>query len=144
MSRRKARQAITQILYRNEFHSRIFKKEESPEFFFKCLNKTDQEFALKTLKNLKRHKKKIDAIIKKYAKNWKKERISLVDLNIMRLAICEILFCPDIPDRAALNEALELAKNFAEKKSSVFINGILDQILKNKETELSCREKADV
>ena len=138
MSRRKARQAIAQILYRDEFHSHIFEEgRKDSEFFFKRLNKIDQEFALKILKGLKGHKTKIDAIIKKYVRHWKKERISLVDLNIMRLAIFEILFCPDIPDRSALNEALELAKNFGEKKSSVFINGILDQVLKNKETELA-------
>ena len=120
------------ILYRDEFHFRLLDKKELNEEFLKKLNKTDRQFVLDSLKEIQNHKKNIDEVIKKHSKNWKKERISLVDLNIMRLAIFEILFCPQIPDKSALNEALELAKKFGEKKSPGFINGILNQVLKNK------------
>ena len=58
--------------------------------------------------------------------------MSLIDLNIMRLAIFEIRFCDDIPDKVALNEALELAKTYSDKDSPSFINGILDQVLTEK------------
>ena len=138
MSRRKSRQAILQILYRDEFHTRLLKKnkKETIEFYLKNLNKTDSLFALKILKGIQNHQKDIDEIIQKYAQNWTQKRIALVDLNIMRLAVFEILFCSDIPDKVALNEALELAKLFGEKKSVSFVNGILDQVLKSKETSL--------
>ena len=138
MSRRRSRQAVLQILYRDEFHTRLLKKnkKENIEFYLKNLNKTDSLFALKILKDIQNHQKDIDEIIQKYAQNWTQKRIALVDLNIMRLAVFEILFCSDIPDKVALNEALELAKLFGEKKSVSFVNGILDQVLKNKETSL--------
>lgn len=133
MSRRKSRKAIVQILFRDEFHSNFFKnKKIESSFFFKNLNKKDQEFVLKTVKSIQDNKKNIDETIEKHSKNWDKKRIPLVDLNIMRLAIFEILFCNDIPDKSSINEALELAKHFGEKKSVSFINGILDQVLKNK------------
>lgn len=139
MSRRKARQSILQILYRDEFHLQFLDKKKDKslkEFFLKKLNEKDSEFALEIVKSIQLHKEKIDTIIKKYSDNWKPERISLVDLNIMRLAVFEILFCDDTPDKAALNEALELAKQFGEEKSVLFINGVLNQVLKNKNTNL--------
>ena len=138
MSRRRSRQAILQILYRDEFHARLLKKnkKESIGFYLKNLNKTESLFVLETLKGIQNHQKDIDEIIQKYAQNWTRKRISLVDLNIMRLAVFEILFCSDIPDKVALNEALELAKLFGEKKSVSFVNGILDQVLKSKEASL--------
>ena len=138
MSRRTSRRAVLQILYRDEFHSSLFKqdKKENEVFFLKSLNEVDSQFALKTLKDIQNHKKDIDEMIGKCALHWKQERISLVDLNIMRLAVFEILFCPEIPDKVALNEALELAKQFGEKNSVSFVNGVLDQVLKNKKSSL--------
>lgn len=139
MSRRKSRQTIIQILYRDEFHTHYFKKneKEKSDFFLKYLNEEDTLFILKLIQNIQAHKKELDTIIKDYTKHWKLERISLVDRNIMRLAIFEMLCCPNIPDRSSLNEALELAKQFGEEKSVSFINGILDQVLKNKATNLT-------
>ena len=132
MSRRRSRQLILQILYRDEFHSNS--TEKNVDFFIKHknLNETDSRFVFEILKGIQKHKTDIDETIKKYSVNWRQERISLVDLNIMRIAVFEILFYPDVPDKVAVNEALELAKNFGEKKSISFVNGILDQILKNK------------
>ena len=133
MSRRKSRRAVLQILYRNEFHDNFFKKgkKENIDFFLRHLNEKDREFSLGILADIQKYGKEIHEIIKKYTQNWKPERISLVDLNIMKLAVFEILFCSEVPDKAALNEALELARQFGEKNSVSFVNGILDQILKN-------------
>jgi len=146
MSRRKSRQAVIQVLYRDEFHTDHFKQGEKEgfDFFFKYLKKDDAQFAMQLIKGIQIHKIEIDQVIKKYVKNWKPERISLVDLNIMRLAVFEILFCPEIPDRSALNEALELARQFGERKSVSFINGILDQVLKNKKTVLTKTKQINV
>ena len=130
MSRRRSRTALFQILYKNEFHSDFFDTDPNKNFFFKDLNDSDTKFALNYLKGLKQHKACLDETIARYSKNWKIDRMSLVDLNIMRLAIYEMLFCPEVPDKVALNEALELAKQFGSKDSIVFINGILDQVIK--------------
>ena len=130
MSRRRSRTIILQILYREEFHSNDFDTNQDRQFFFKNLDNLDIEFIFSYLTRLKNRKACLDKTIAKYTKNWKIDRMSLVDLNIMRLAIFEILFCPEIPDKVALNEALELARQFGEKDSISFVNGILDQVVK--------------
>ena len=73
----------------------------------------------------------LDDFIRKHSANWKFERIALIDLIIMRVAICELLHFYDVPPKVSIDEALELAKKFSTFKSSGFINGILDAILIN-------------
>lgn len=132
MSRRNSRTAILKILYKDEFHSeQLSENQNKKDFFVKSLNASDTKFVFDCLKGIKKNKACLDQTITKYTKNWKINRISLVDLNIMRLAVFEILFCPEVPDKVALNEALELAKQFGEKGSVNFINGVLDQVIKN-------------
>ncbi|MGD2096384.1 MAG: transcription antitermination factor NusB [Desulfobacterales bacterium] len=70
----------------------------------------------------------IDILIERYSKNWKVQRMSCVDRNIMRLAVFEILFCPDIPPKVSINEAIDVAKKFGTEESGAFINGIVDRI----------------
>ena len=72
----------------------------------------------------------IDSIIKKYAKNWEIERMAVIDRNILRLGIFELLYLEDIPPKVSINEAIELAKRFGDKDSSRFVNGILDRVYK--------------
>ena len=78
------------------------------------------------------HKEAIDQKIREYSRNWNIKRMSLVDLNIMRIAVFEMFYEKDVPERVTLNEALELAKTFSGGESPAFINGILDQILKDR------------
>ncbi len=70
-------------------------------------------------------------IITKYTKNWDFERIATIDALILNMAICEFLHFPSIPTKVTLNEYVELSKNFSAKKNSVFINGVLDRVLKD-------------
>ena len=70
----------------------------------------------------------IDGRIKKYAANYELHRIAAVDRNILRLAIYELLYCPDIAPVIAINEAIEIAKRFGAEKSGGFVNGILDRV----------------
>ena len=70
----------------------------------------------------------IDTIITKSAKNWSLERISVVDKNIMRIAVYEMRFVPDIPDIVSINEAIEIAKSFGSDESGKFVNGVLDKV----------------
>lgn len=67
----------------------------------------------------------IDGFIERYAKGWKVERISRTALAVMRCAICEILYMDDIPNAAAINEAVELAKGYDEPDTVAFVNGVL-------------------
>jgi N utilization substance protein B len=70
----------------------------------------------------------IDVLIEKYSKNWKIQRMSRVDRNVMRIAVFEMLFCPDIPPKVSINEAIDVAKKFGTEESGAFINGIVDRI----------------
>ena len=72
----------------------------------------------------------MDTYIEKYAKGWRFERISLVASAIMRVAMFEILYMPDIPDGVAINEAVEIAKKYETPEVVKFMNGILGSFLR--------------
>ena len=74
---------------------------------------------------------KLNEIIASYSKNWKIQRIAKIELTIMRLAVYEMLYCPDIPLKVAINEAIELAKAFGDDNFRNFVNGILDSVAKD-------------
>ena len=75
-----------------------------------------------------RHREEIDANIRKFAPMWPVEQIAMVDRNILRLAIFEILFDNKVPVKVAVNEAVELAKTFGSDNSSRFVNGVLGAV----------------
>ncbi|MFQ5903602.1 MAG: transcription antitermination factor NusB [Candidatus Binatia bacterium] len=70
----------------------------------------------------------IDSLIKKFSKNWTLGRMSYIDRNILRMAVCELCFMNDIPAKVTINEAIEIAKKFGTEKSAIFVNGVLDGI----------------
>lgn len=85
-------------------------------------------FAEPLIKGVIEQREKVDAEIKKYAKNWDLHRMAAVDRNILRLAIYEMLFREDIPPVVSINEAVEIAKLFSTDDSGRFVNGILDKV----------------
>ncbi|HPC29944.1 MAG TPA: transcription antitermination factor NusB, partial [bacterium] len=85
-----------------------------------------------------RNKNRIDELISRYSINWDISRMSYIDRNILRIAVYEMLYLPDIPRVAAINEAIEIAKMYSSSESGKFINGILDRIRK----ELPCERNA--
>ena len=88
----------------------------------------DREYMKIICENLRENKEKIDELINKYAKNWSVNRMPKVDLSILRLAICELVFIEEIPNKVSINEAIELAKLYCDDKSPKFINGILGSV----------------
>lgn len=74
----------------------------------------------------------LDARISAVSHNWRVARMGKVDRNLLRLAAYEILYCPDIPRTASINEAIEMAKQFGGGESPAFVNGILDQLVPDK------------
>lgn len=77
------------------------------------------------------HRVELDAYIEKYARGWKTNRISRTASSVIRCAMCEILWMPDVPDAAAINEAVELAKKYEDEDVVSFINGILGSFVRN-------------
>jgi N utilization substance protein B len=91
----------------------------------------DDGFAKHLVEGILAHQKEIDAYIEKFAPEWPLAQITLVDRNILRIGIYEIVYDADIPARVAINEAIELAKTYGGISSSKFVNGVLGSIYKN-------------
>lgn len=126
-----------QILYQID----ITKDDLAPsiqDFWTGRENQTESEvkdFTQKLVTGLMAHKQEIDAIIREAAQNWQLERMAVVDRNILRLATYELLYCPDIPPKVSINEAIDIAKKFGDQDSGKFVNGILDKINKTKRAD---------
>ena len=82
----------------------------------------------RTIYGAKRHQAKTDELLRQYVEHWDLERMAVVDRNILRLAIYEMVWSGDVPSKVAINEAIEIAKKFGTSESSRFINGVLDRI----------------
>lgn len=89
----------------------------------------DESFIRELLRNVIRNSEEYQQMIVAKTKNWEADRISLMDILLMRMAIAELLSFPSIPVKVTINEYIELSKMFSTQKSNVFINGILDKIL---------------
>ena len=93
-------------------------------------NDDDEEFVKKLLRKAIINQKKCSELIDKNTTNWEVERIALMDILVMQLAVTEIIEFPEIPVKVTLNEYIEIAKYYCTSKSSTFVNGILDNIVK--------------
>ena len=126
--RKKSRELALQVLYQIEMSKGD--AEENFDLFWWHFTPSDElkEFSQKIVKGVCQHKEDIDTLIEEYSEHWRLKRITVVDRSILRSAIFELLFCPDVPTNVILNEAIELGKKFGSGKSGPFINGILDRV----------------
>jgi N utilization substance protein B len=129
--RRDGREAAIQFLYQlDTFHpahveealAAFWKQNEEP--------KNVRDFADGLLHGVLEKMPEVDAKIRTLADNWDFERLAVVDRNILRLAVYEMLFCPEIPPVVSINEAIEIAKKFSTAESGKFVNGLLDRVKK--------------
>lgn len=96
-----------------------------------CSDKVFREavpFAWELFSGVTSHKKAIDKVLADASENWRVDRMSRVDRNVLRLALFEMLYLDDIPAKVSLNEAIDLGKNYGSEDSGAFINGVLDGI----------------
>jgi N utilization substance protein B len=126
--RRKSREIIVQVLYQMDMSDGD--AEENFNLFWQHFNPSDElkEFSHEVVQGVCKHREEIDALIEKHSKHWRLKRMPIIDKNILRAAIFELMFCPDTPVKVIINEAIELGKKFSSEKSSPFINGILDKV----------------
>ena len=89
------------------------------------------DFAKSIIAEVQKNLKEIDKLIVKYAPQWPIEQITIIDRNILRIGIYELQFNNEVPPKVAINEAIELAKNFGGPSSGRFVNGVLGAIYKN-------------
>jgi N utilization substance protein B len=129
-ARRKARELALQMLYQHDLSGNT---PEAIVSTFEDLQKSKpntREFATKIFQGTVDNLEKIDEMIVQQADNWRLSRMAVVDRNIIRMSIYEFLHEHDTPKLVIIDEAIEIAKKFGTQKSSQFINGILDGILK--------------
>ncbi len=126
--RRRAREIALQVLYQIDL-SQGDPRESLNRYFqnFRPSEKS-REFCWRLVEGVTKKREEIDRLIEENAENWTLKRMAVVDRNILRLAAFELLYCPDIPFKVTLNEAIELAKAYGTEDSGGFINGILDRI----------------
>ena len=102
--------------------------EERNWLFKRIKFKCDRKFANRLIDSLVDNSNEIDQVLQDSSAHWKIERMDNVDRNILRTAICEILYFDDVPFQVSINEAVEIAKVYCDTGASIFINGVLDAI----------------
>ena len=158
MTRMTARQIAVQLLFSTETNR--ISAEEAMELFFSgehydsleeedviFREKPDEEqsaYIRRLTVTAETHLNEIDAVISRYARGWKRERLSRATLAILRCAICEILYLDDIPTSASVNEAVQLAKRYDSEQAAAFINGLLGSFVRDeKQPEASKKDRAE-
>jgi len=129
-SRSKARKAALDLLYESDI-----RKGSAAELLSKRVTEMEyeaREFTKELIDGVELHKRKIDELIATYAQGWDMDRMPVLDRNILRLAIFELLWSQSVPEAVAISEALELAANFSTEDSSKYINGVLGKVLEIK------------
>jgi N utilization substance protein B len=129
MNRRtRGREIALQVLYLLEQNPSVDRAAVDRFINRRCRDAHLSAFAHALVRGVLEKQPQIDAVISHFAENWKLDRMTVIDRNIIRLGAYEILFESELPTRIAINEALELAKRYSTAQSSRFVNGILDRL----------------
>lgn len=131
MNRHYARIIALQSLYEADFRN----SNEELQIFDRHLENIEEseensDFAKELLKKIVEKKSDIDNTIEKYAPDWPIAQVAVLDRNILRLSVCEMLYF-ETPPKVVINEAIELAKSYGSETSSKFINGVLGSVYRN-------------
>jgi N utilization substance protein B len=129
-ARRKARSLALQALYEIDSTRHIAEEVVTRLLAENELSEENNAFVRELVSGTIQHKVKLDENIRRFAPAWPIEQISVVDRNILRLAIFELLFNNKTPIKVAINEAVELAKSFGSDNSARFVNGVLSSVSK--------------
>ena len=130
LTRHDARELALQVLFQLDFHGTT--EGWLDEFWAQQhSSKSVREFANRIVSGVQAQKEELDQLIEQSAENWSLDRMPIVDRNILRQAIYELVWISDIPAKVTVDEALELAKSFADDEAKRFVNGILDKILQH-------------
>lgn len=132
MTRRESRQEAFCLLFEKTFTDMTI--EEIIEGAIETRDLEVSDFTRELAEGTVEHTEELDALIESKLKNWKINRISKVSLSILRMASFELLYRKDVPTNVAINEAVELAKQYAAEEECAFINGVLGAIAKDQDT----------
>jgi N utilization substance protein B len=139
-ARHQARERALQILFQHDIHG---KADLRLDEFWREYSVSDETkaFAERLVKGVVEHKKELDATIGKYATNWTVSRMPIVDRNILRAGLYELLWLDEVPAKVTIDEAIELAKSFGDDDASKFVNAVLDKALAT-ESQLDAKRAA--
>lgn len=124
MNRRTAREKALQALFQMD----ISETDVAETVSFVLNGEEEDEFLLALVTGVTTHKEIIDQLIRDHLEKWALERLANVDRHLLRIAVYELKYSEDVPDKVVLNEAIELAKVFGDDESSRFVNGVLSKI----------------
>ena len=131
--RRQAREYALQILYQIE-QSGLELNDVIPLFWNDLHVEPEiREFAERLVKGVCERRDEIDKKLAAHSEHWKLDRMTRIDKSLLRLAVFEMFWCEDIPEKVTINEAVDLGKIYGTEDSGAFINGILDALLKGKQ-----------
>ena len=129
--RRSARELALKFLYQTEFNEGAI-QEQLDQFWMRLSIQDETRSFMKALvESTFLHLAEIDEILKKYSEHWALDRMTVIDRNILRFGVCELLYFSSVPPKVAINEAVEVAKKYGNEESPDFINGVLDRIYKD-------------
>jgi len=127
--RRKAREIALQFLYQLDLGGDADPTPHEAEFWARHpLDDKTRRFASAIVHGVTTNQSRIDRTISESTEHWDLDRMAVVDRNILRLAVYELLHSAEVPPKVAINEAIEIAKKFGTQESGRFINGILDRV----------------
>lgn len=129
-ARRKSRELALQMLFQHDLSGNDIRSIVNTFEELQRVKPNIREFAVRLFEGTVKEKEKIDSMIEGQADHWRLSRMAVVDRNIIRMSIWEFLYESDTPKLVIIDEAIEIGKKFGTQKSSQFINGILDGILK--------------
>jgi transcription antitermination protein NusB len=135
--RRASRELALKFLYQNEFNTDDL-DTQMEQFCDRADSHSDIiHFMGNLIDKVFAHSEVIDSKLNKFSDHWTLERMSMIDRNILRLGICELLFETSTPPKVVINEAVEISKKFGSADSPDFINGILDNVFKESLKDIS-------
>lgn len=128
--RREARELALQVLFQTEFNTPV-STQEILGLFEEHVSKDIVSYAEVLVNGILKTKEKLDSVIQTVSQHWKVSRMSLVDRNILRIAVYEMKFAENlVKPNIAINEAIDIAKKYGTTESGAFVNGVLDQVSK--------------
>lgn len=134
MNRVKSRETAVKLTYQRMINKETLEEviEGFKENFDDNMNEYDFKYIESILDGIDKNIEVIDKTIEVSLVNWKLERVSKINLAILRVSTYEIMFLEDVPDKVSINEAIEITKKYSEDKSVSFVNAVLDKVLKTK------------
>ncbi|CAN5280412.1 transcription antitermination factor NusB [soil metagenome] len=128
MRRSRAREVALQLLYQRDLHPEGKRGQQVRFAKNRLRDAALQKFCLEIVEGVHANLKEIDSRLGSVAENWRLPRMAAVDRNILRMGTWEILYTPETPPAAAIDEAIELARRFGTVDSPRFVNGVLDKL----------------